>query len=238
MKKKQTAKKVTKKVTSKATKKVTKKVTFKAPKKTPPIKGLESILTKEEIKEYTANLKRMLKNPATGKEYTFDDVEHLLPNDVKVIVDEQNILGDEYDKIINDKNTSPDKNRNPNFKPSDASIPLSSVTVNRCYGVLADVALKCGCTLDSFHRLMDFFIKCNLISPGAIADYNISIQNFIAKMKNEKEKRARSEEYKNLKETYDYLNDKTTDEAKELKAKIDLFGSEFCDYTSIMKRND
>ena len=196
--KKPVAKKVvTKKVTpKKVMKKVTKKVTPKKPNS--DAKKLASgcvrfehggpLMTEsQQIKEFAKMLRKVL-----PKGYEVDtSSDHPTPKDPDVQVAEQNILGEAYEKVINDPNTAPPAEQvDPYTHASKAGCVLlttPSTPVQR-FGVLADVAVKFGCPIEAFNKLMNFMIDSKILPAGSIVAYNIEIQNFISKMRHEKEK--------------------------------------------------
>jgi hypothetical protein len=205
--KKPVAKKVTKKVTpKKVMKKVTKKVTSK--KTNSDAKKLANgcvrfehggplMSESQQIKEFAKMLRRVL-----PKGYEVDtSSDHPTPKDPDVQVAEQNILGEAYEKVINDPNTAPPAEQvDPYTHASKAGcVPLTapSTPVQR-FGVLADVAVKFGCPIEAFNKLMNFMIDSKILPAGSIVAYNIEIQNFINKMRHEKNKQARLKELTDL----------------------------------------
>jgi hypothetical protein len=131
-----------------------------------------------EMKYYQKEIRRMLAS----------DDRNAINNDVpapgeipqeKVVQDELNILGKNYDKAILDANTAPTLTDVENFS---ATMVTPAVTPTNDYGVLTDVAVKFGCPVDVFNKLITFMIQSKILPVGKIIEYNQNIKKFIRHM--------------------------------------------------------
>jgi hypothetical protein len=163
--------KITNKVIKKATKKIVKKTTKKSiSKKT---RGHPDINEKQEIKEFAKTLKRI-----TPKGYYVDvTLDHPTPGNPSVVDDERNILGEVYQEVINDTNTAPPQHESTNSLTNSVVTEKESLT--RHYGVISDVAVKFGCPVEAFDKLMAFLIENRILPVGNIVEYNINIKKLI-----------------------------------------------------------
>ena len=167
-------------------------------------------LTKSEMKFYKNMMKRLLPIDLAS----VGNVGEAHP-DVKspsVQIAEQNILGENYERVMTDTNTQPgiaDKE----FIAPAIELSHEDTSLSKNYGVLVDVANKFGCSKESFGKLMDFMIANKIVLVGSLLDYNLAVKEFI----NEAKDKIRKEEAEKLiaeKEAYEKSNEKLAEDNK------------------------
>lgn len=154
------------------------KVTVKVIKKTPVFISSESDHFKNEMKEYKRRLKKIY-----GESSLDLTNQHPSPSDDAVKIAEQGILGENYEKVMSDVDTKPTIS---DAKDLPSSLIACTAAPTKDYGVLADVAVKFGISLEAFNKLISFMISNEIVLVGNIIDYNTAIKTFISKTKRQK----------------------------------------------------